>query len=299
MAEKTIPELDPIVSLEDYFVVPVDNTAETFKVTLANIGLYIRDTILPAGVMVPYGGAAAPSGWLLCDGSAVSRDTYLRLFTAIGVTFGPGDTTTTFNLPDMRGRVAAGKDDMGGATAGRLTNAGSGVVGTTLGAVGGSQNQSIAHTHSVTTNVSVSTQPTFTVDAHNHNIAHAHQWAHNVASGSEDTMYCKDDLDDTSTSIGTDRLTFMDRSMATAAGGNYRSNIELNSNKDLYTTGVLSPPSGSAGSTAASSAANVNTTTRTNNVALSNPSVTSAPMSANSTVVTVQPTLITNYIIKA
>ncbi|ADL53204.1 phage tail protein [Clostridium cellulovorans] len=50
----------------------------------------------------------APQGWLICDGSAVSRETYANLYTAIGTTYGNGDGTTTFNLPDMRGRVPIG-----------------------------------------------------------------------------------------------------------------------------------------------------------------------------------------------
>lgn len=76
---------------------------------------------VPAGAMFPFAGTAAPTGYLLCDGSAVSRSTYAALFTAIGTVWGAGDGTTTFNLPDMRGRVAAGRDDMGGTNAQRLT----------------------------------------------------------------------------------------------------------------------------------------------------------------------------------
>ena len=53
--------------------------------------------------------ATAPTGWLLCDGSAVSRTTYADLFAVIGQTYGAGDGTT-FNLPDFRGRVPAGPD---------------------------------------------------------------------------------------------------------------------------------------------------------------------------------------------
>ena len=91
---------------------------------------------VPAGVMMPFGGTAAPDGFLLCDGSAVSRATYYALFAAIATTYGAGDGSTTFNLPDLRGRVAAGKDNMGGSAANRITNGGSGIVGTTLGAAG-------------------------------------------------------------------------------------------------------------------------------------------------------------------
>lgn len=94
------------------------------------------------GVMLPFAGATAPNGWLLCYGQAVSRTTYAKLFAVIGTTFGTGDGSTTFNLPDLRGRVAAGKDNMGGTPANRLTTAGSSVDGTSIGATGGSQ----AHT---------------------------------------------------------------------------------------------------------------------------------------------------------
>jgi microcystin-dependent protein len=68
-------------------------------------------SLLPAGIgPLPWLGATAPAGWLLCDGSAVSRTTYAALFAEIGTTCGPGDGSTTFNLPDMRGRVPVGKN---------------------------------------------------------------------------------------------------------------------------------------------------------------------------------------------
>lgn len=64
--------------------------------------------LVPTGCVMPFAGAAAPSGWLACDGSAISRATYAALFAAIGTTWGAGDGTTTFNLPDLRGRSAIG-----------------------------------------------------------------------------------------------------------------------------------------------------------------------------------------------
>ena len=65
----------------------------------------------PAGVYLPWaGGLVAPTGWLLCNGAAVSRTTYARLFTAIGVIWGVGDGSTTFNVPDLRGSVVRGLD---------------------------------------------------------------------------------------------------------------------------------------------------------------------------------------------
>jgi microcystin-dependent protein len=79
-----------------------------------------QDTALPPGIVLPYAGSAAPNGWLLCYGQAVSRITYATLFAAVGTTYGVGDGSTTFNLPDARGRVIAGRDNMGGTDASRL-----------------------------------------------------------------------------------------------------------------------------------------------------------------------------------
>lgn len=62
----------------------------------------------PAGIVMPFAGTVEPQGYLFCDGSAVSRDTYAALFAAIGTTYGAGDGSTTFNLPDLTGRVAIG-----------------------------------------------------------------------------------------------------------------------------------------------------------------------------------------------
>src|SRR5579872_3849736 len=111
---------------------------------------------VPSGVVAPFAGSSAPAGWLLCYGQAVSRTTYAALFTAIGTTFGSGDGSTTFNLPDLRGRAAFGVDNMGGAAANRITTGGSGISGSALGAVGGAEivtltvAQMPSHNHSYT-----------------------------------------------------------------------------------------------------------------------------------------------------
>lgn len=63
----------------------------------------------PAGIVMPFAGSVAPQGYLLCDGSAVSRTDYADLFTAIGTTYGVGDGSTTFNVPDLSGRVVIGE----------------------------------------------------------------------------------------------------------------------------------------------------------------------------------------------
>lgn len=108
---------------------------------------------MPTGAVMPFAGSTEPDGWLLCYGQAVSRTTYADLFTSIGTTYGTGDGSTTFNLPDLRGRVVAGQDDMGGTSANRLTNQTGGLNGDTLGAAGGSETHTLttaqlaAHTH--------------------------------------------------------------------------------------------------------------------------------------------------------
>jgi len=113
-------------------------------------GVGLGNTVVPAGGIIPYGGTTAPNAsWLMCFGQNVSRTVYASLFTAIGTAFGIGDGSTTFGIPDLRGRVPAGKDNMGGSAANRLTNAISGVDGITLGAAGGDQSTQL-HNHSLT-----------------------------------------------------------------------------------------------------------------------------------------------------
>lgn len=111
--------------------------------------------VLPTGMVVPYAGTSEPSGYLFCYGQQISRTTYSDLFSAVGTTYGVGDGSTTFNLPDLRGRVVAGQDDMGGLSANRLTGSPSGGVnGDTLGAAGGDEGHQLTeaelatHTHS-------------------------------------------------------------------------------------------------------------------------------------------------------
>lgn len=100
---------------------------------------------------VAFGEGSIPAGWLICNGAAVSRTTYAALFTAIGTTFGVGNGTTTFNVPDLRGRVIAGKDDMGGSAANVITDSDA----DTLGGTHGTETHTLtvaelpAHAHSV------------------------------------------------------------------------------------------------------------------------------------------------------
>lgn len=99
---------------------------------------------LPSGFIGMTAAAVAPSGWLLCDGAAVSRTTYADLFTAIGTTYGVGDGATTFNLPDSQGRGAIG------------AGTGVGLTARSRGDTGGSETHALTeaelapHTHQVT-----------------------------------------------------------------------------------------------------------------------------------------------------
>ena len=101
------------------------------------------DLSTPAGVLTMFAGAAAPAGWLLCNGAAVSRSTYARLFTAVSTTWGVGDGATTFNVPDLRGRTPIGAGTGTGLTL-RTLAAAVGVEDVTLSSA---QSGLPAHTH--------------------------------------------------------------------------------------------------------------------------------------------------------
>ncbi len=122
------------------------------------------------GTTQDFAGGTPPPLWMLCDGSAVSRTTYADLFGAIGTTWGAGDGSTTFNLPDFRGRATFGADAMGGTAANRLTTASLGAAAT-LGVTGGNELLQ-AHAHNITDNGHNHTQ-----NSHNHSLnnpAHSH-----------------------------------------------------------------------------------------------------------------------------
>ena len=134
----------------------------TFGGTITATSYAISGGVLvspPIGAVVDFAGSSAPGGWLLCFGQAVSRTTYSALFAVVSTTFGVGDGSTTFNLPDYRGRIAAGVDNMGGGAAGRIgtvvTDNGT-ITGTTMGSVGGSSThvqtsgEIVTHNHAIT-----------------------------------------------------------------------------------------------------------------------------------------------------
>jgi microcystin-dependent protein len=122
--------------------------------------LWYQRPIIPPdfiGMVFDFAGTTAPAGFLFCFGQNVSRNTYSTLFAKIGTTWGAGDGTTTFTLPDLRGRILAGKDDMGGVSANRLTGLSGGVNGDNLAAAGGAESHTLgtsempSHTHPINT----------------------------------------------------------------------------------------------------------------------------------------------------
>lgn len=102
----------------------------------------------PTGSITAFGADTAPDGWLLCDGTAVSRTTYSALFAVIGESFGQGDNVSTFNVPDLRGRFLRGIDDGAGVdpdAASRTAMATGGATGDAVGSVQDSAFQSHGH----------------------------------------------------------------------------------------------------------------------------------------------------------
>ena len=115
-----------------------NNMAATKKYVDDEIAAIPSTAGVPAGTVIYTARSTAPTGYLKANGAAVSRTTYSDLFSAIGTTYGSGDGSTTFNLPDLRGEFVRGVDDGRGVDTGR-----------TLGSTQGSAN--LSHTHTATT----------------------------------------------------------------------------------------------------------------------------------------------------
>ena len=119
------------------------NTIATSQIT----GSLTSDVaeLIPAGSVILWTGASIPAGWLSCEGTAISRSTYAALFAVLGTTFGNGDGSSTFNLPDTRDVVVIGKGPNNGLAAGSgtqfnasqtaTTNSGSASLSTTTTSV--------------------------------------------------------------------------------------------------------------------------------------------------------------------
>lgn len=115
-------------------------------IVLADLASSLQQLLVPTGTVLPFAGSSAPSAYLLCDGSAVSQSTYASLFSVLSTTYNTGgESAGTFRLPDLRGRVAAGRDNMGGTAASRLANI---ISGSTLGAGGGVERHTLTSAES-------------------------------------------------------------------------------------------------------------------------------------------------------
>lgn len=130
---------------------------------------YLVNDVFPAGIVLPYAGATAPDGWRFCNGDAISRTTFARLFAAISTTYGAGDTTTTFNLPNTQGVFLRGA---GSRTISSVTYTG------TIGASQGDQVQGHFHSKSETAHGHAITEPN-SGQGHRHGIT----VGNNIAAG--------------------------------------------------------------------------------------------------------------------
>lgn len=129
----------------------------------------VQDTFISSGIIQMFAGSTAPNGWLICDGSTVSRSTYGDLFKVIGTTYGAGNSNTTFTLPDMRGRLPIG--------AGTGTSLTTRTLGANLGAetVTLAQTNLPPHTHTATVGTQ-SANHTHTGTSGGHSANHTHSY---------------------------------------------------------------------------------------------------------------------------
>jgi len=132
---------------------------------------------VPLGTVLDYTGDSAPnSNFALAYGQCISRTTYATYFALVATRFSNCDGVTTFGLPDLRGFLTAGLDNMGGTAANRITLGGSGINGAVVGGAGGSQNETISQAQLPAVNfqnsgITVSNPSTFTVAANNTSIS--------------------------------------------------------------------------------------------------------------------------------
>ena len=100
-----VPQVKLNVMTKAQYDVATKSPTELYMITDA------APNVAPVGMIAPFGGSTAPGGWLVCDGSAISRTDYADLFAVIGTTYGSGNGSTTFNLPDYSNVKVSGMPD--------------------------------------------------------------------------------------------------------------------------------------------------------------------------------------------
>lgn len=155
--------------------------------------------LIPTGSIFPYAGNSVPGGYLLCDGNAVSRSTYNRLFQTIAEIYGSGDGSTTFNLPDLRGRTPIGFGQ------------GSGLTNRLLGDIDGEETHTLttdeipSHNHTATSGSAGDHSHTINDSGHSHNTSNTVQKTGNNTPGSLDTT--SNEIDNINTGVTTSTTT--------------------------------------------------------------------------------------------
>ena len=154
MAEKTIPQLDPLPDfsdITDQSMFALDTGLHTFKVLWSQIMEKLNASMssVPTGTISAFAGDTAPEGYALCNGQTLDREANAKLFSVIGTRFGEGDGVDTFHLPDFRGMFLRGKNSGSGRdpdSSSRFAMNTGGAIGDNVGSMQGHAFQSHNHT---------------------------------------------------------------------------------------------------------------------------------------------------------
>lgn len=238
----------------------------------------------PVGAVSAFAGSSAPTGWLLCDGTAVSRATYAALFALIGTTYGVGDGSTTFNVPDLRGRTVVMVDGAAARLSANDTLAASSGAETHTHTEGAHTHTSAAHTHTSAGHThGVSATHTHTSAAHTHTLGDSAVADINFASASN-VLHIRS----VAAATWTENRTATLASNGSANSASNTTGAALNGNTDSTTPG--STGSSSPGTTDSATPADTGSTTP-GATGSSNGTGTGATSS-------MQPYLVLNYIIR-
>lgn len=180
---------------------------------------------MPPGTICAFGYAGTIAGWLDCDGSAVSRTTYATLFGLIGTTWGAGDTTSTFNVPDFRGRALIGDGTGSGLTA-RVIGQSSGTETHTMTA-----SELVAHTHTGTTA--------------GHSTDHVHTGTTDAGGAHTHTLTQINGVTNVSGSLGSGNAFSVSNQLSTDSGGSHQHTFTTGGSNTDHTHSFTTASTGS------------------------------------------------------